>query len=48
MKLIDRIDWMAYRQMLDKAIAEEKPAPIQGIVYEKMIREDITDRKSVV
>ena len=24
MKLIDRIDWMAYRQMLDKAIAEEK------------------------
>ena len=45
MKLIDRIDWMAYRQMLDKAIAEEKPAPIQGIVYEKMIREDITNLK---
>ena len=45
MKLIDRIDWMAYRQMLDKAIAEEKPATIQGIVYEKMIREDITNLK---
>ena len=44
MKLIDRIDWMAYRQMLDKAIAEEN-TPIQGIAYEKMIREDITNLK---
>ena len=35
MKLIDRIDWMAYRQMLDKAIAEEKPPQFKGLYMKK-------------